>query len=129
MKNPPRLDGGRCYLGGCRSEFHCGVFDGEAHVAVGFCKATNGFRLVDSGFKHDQGDRHATACRLDDVDSLVTADMAGTHEDADAALDQLRVLHVYVDHEVFVHVAETRHRAGGDHVGDHLLRRGSLHAG
>ena len=33
-------------------------------------------------------------------------DFAGAHQDADAALDQLGVLHVHVDHQVFVHVAQ-----------------------
>src|SRR6202035_4856086 len=56
-------------------------------------------------------------------------DLADLHEDADAALDQLRVLHVHVDHEVVVDVAETGHGASGDHVEDHLLGGGGLHAG
>ena len=36
---------------------------------------------------------------------------------------------MHVDHEVVVDVAEPGHGAGGDHVEDHLLGGGGLHAG
>ncbi len=61
--------------------------------------------------------------------AVVAVDVAGLHQDADAALDQLGVLHVHVDHQVFVHIAQAGHGAGGDHVEDHLLGAGGLHAG
>src|ERR1700739_352459 len=109
--------------------FRCGVLDGEANVAVGVGKTADGLGFIDSGLEHDQGDGDAAPGRLDDFDGAVAADAAGSDENADAALDQLGVLHVDVDHEVFIDVAHAGHGAGGDHVGDHLLRGGGLHAG
>ena len=61
--------------------------------------------------------------------AVCAVDLAGAHQDANAALDQLGVLHVHVDHQVFVHIAQPGHGAGGDHVQDHLLRGAGLHAG
>src|SRR5580658_6460291 len=111
-----RLYGGLCELTALGSEFHRRIFNSQPHIAVGSGETANGFGLVDSGFEHDQRYRYAAACGLDDVNSRVTVDMAGPHQDADTTLYQLRVLHVHVDHEVFVHVAESRHGPGGDHV-------------
>ena len=102
-------------------EFEYCVFDCEADVAIGFRQAADCFRLVYLGFEHHKGDWNATAGALDSVHGCFAVDMAGSHEDADAALNQFGVLHVYVNHQVFVHVAEARHGAGGDHVQDHLL--------
>jgi hypothetical protein len=110
-------------------EFEAGVVDGEADVAVGFGEAADGFHLVDVGLEHDDGDGDGLAGGLDGADGGVAVDVADLHEDADAALDQLGVLHVHVDHEVVVDVAEPGHGAGGDHVEDHLLGGGGLHAG
>src|SRR5580658_6483375 len=114
---------------GCGLQIHGRVFDRQADVAAGFCQAADRFRFVDSGFEHDEGHGNASAGRLDDLDCFFTGNAAGANENPDAALDQLGVLHVHVDHQVFVHVAQPGHGAGGDHVGDHLLRRRSLHAG
>ncbi len=111
------------------SEFEDSVFDGEADVAVGFCEAADGFGFVDFGFEHDEGDGDAAAGGFDGVYGSLAVDAAGAHEDADAAFDELGVLHVYVDHEVFVDVAEACHGASGDHVEDHLLGGGGLHSG
>src|SRR5258708_10470759 len=110
-------------------EFEAGVVDGETDVAVRFGEAADGFHLVDVGFEHDYCYGDALAGGLDGADRGVAVDVADLHQDANAALDQLRVLHVHVDHEVVVDVAETGHGAGGDHVEDHLLGACGLHAG
>src|SRR5580698_11523781 len=109
-------------------ELQPGIVDREADVAVGFGKAAYGFHLVNVGFEHNDGDGNGFACGLDGANSGIAIDLAHLHEDADAALDKLRVLHVHVDHEVVVDVAKTGHGAGGDHVEDHLLGGGGLHA-
>src|SRR5882757_7312275 len=106
-----------------------GIVDGEANVAIGFGETADGFHLVDVGLEHDDGNGDEFSRGLDGADGGVAVDLADLHEDADAALDQLRVLHVHVDHEVVVDVAETGHGAGGDHVEDHLLGACGLHAG
>src|SRR5258708_742879 len=110
-------------------EFEAGVVDGETDVAVRFGEAADGFHLVDVGFEHDYCYGDALAGGLDGADRGVAVDVADLHEDADAALNELRVLHVHVDHEVVVDIAETGHGAGGDHVEDHLLGACGLHAG
>ena len=110
-------------------EFEAGVVDGEADVAVGFGEAADGFHLVDVGLEHDDGDGDGFAGGLDGADGGVAVDVADAHEHADAALDQLGILHVHVDHEVVVDVAKAGHGAGGDHVEHHLLGGAGLHAG
>src|ERR1700679_636532 len=110
-------------------EFQHRIIDRQPYIAVGLGKATNGFRLVDAGFEHHQGHRHTATCALDGVHSGLAVDFAGAHEDADAAFDELGVLHMHVDHQVLVHIAQTGHGAGGDHVEHHLLRAAGLHAG
>ena len=112
-----------------RLEFEPGVVDGETDVAVGLGEAADCFHLVDVGLEHDDGDGDGLACGLDGADRGVAVDVADLHQHADAALDQLGVLHVHVDHQVVVHVAEAGHGAGGDHVEDHLLGGRGLHAG
>src|ERR1017187_9959778 len=108
-------------------QFQDVVFDGEADVAVGFGETADCFGLVDLGLEHNQSYRHAAACAFDGVYRGGAVDLAGAHQDADSALDELGVLHVYIDHQVLVHVAQAGHGAGGDHVEDHLLRGGGLH--
>ena len=49
-------------------------------------------------------------------------------ENTDAALNQLCVLGMQIDHQVAIHVAETSHCSRGQHVENHLLRRAGLHA-
>ncbi len=110
-------------------ELEDGVFDREADVAVGFGEAADGFGFVDAGFEHHEGDGNAASCALDRVDRSLAADAAGAHENANAALYQLGVLHVDVHHQVLVDVAQPRHGASGDHVEHHLLRGARLHAG
>ena len=92
------------------------VFNREANVAIGFGKAADGFGLVDFGLEHDERDGNAAAGAFDGVHGGFAVDFAGAHQDADAALDQLGVLHVHVDHQVLVHIAEPSHGAGRDHV-------------
>src|ERR1039458_6181248 len=110
-------------------EFEAGVVDGQADVAGGLGQPGHGVHLVGIGLEHDHGDGDGFSGRLDGADGGVAVDIADLHEDADAALDQLGVLHVDVDHEVVVDVAQAGHGAGGDHVADHLLGGGGLHAG
>jgi hypothetical protein len=109
-------------------EFEAGVVDGQTNVAVGFGETAYGFHLIYIGLKHNYCDGNGLACGLDGANGGVAVDVAYLHEDADTTLDELRVLHVHVDHEVVVDVAETGHGASSDHVEDHLLGRGGLHA-
>src|ERR1700678_3049266 len=99
-------------------KFKTGVVDGQADVAVGFGEAADRFHLVDVGLEHDDGNGNGFACGLDGADRSFTVDVANLHQDTNAALNQLRVLHVHVAHEIVVDVAETSHCAGGDHVED-----------
>src|SRR5580700_8321159 len=110
-------------------DVHGGVFDGAADVAFGAGEAADGFGLVHIGFEHDQSDGDAATCGLDDIDGFFPSDFAGAHQDANSTLDELGVVHVHVHHQVFVHIAQAGHGTGGDHVGDHLLGGGGLHAG
>ncbi len=48
----------------------------------------------------------ASACALDGLYGGLAVDFAGVHENANAALDEFGILHVHVDHEVFVHIAK-----------------------
>ncbi len=93
-----------------------------------FARRRTASGLSTFGFEHDQGYGHAAACALDGVDGCGPVDLAGTHENTDAALDQFGVLHMHVDHQVLVHIAQPGHGAGGDHVQDHLLGAAGLHA-
>src|ERR1700677_85948 len=81
-------------------QFQDVVFDGEPHIAVGFGEAADGFRLVYPGFQHHKRYGDAAAGALDGVDGSGAVDIAGAHQDANAALYQLRILHVHVDHQV-----------------------------
>ena len=72
-----------------RLELEDVVFNGEADVAIGFSETADSFRLVDFGLEHNQGYGHAAAGALDGVDSGLAVDLAGAHENANAALDQL----------------------------------------
>ena len=49
--------------------------------------------------------------------------------DRDAAADELFVGGLHIHHQVAVHLAQPDHRAGGQHIQDHLLGRAALHAG
>src|SRR5205809_50869 len=49
-------------------------------------------------------------------------------QNSDAAFDELLVFQAYIDHEVAVDMAKTRHGAGGQHVEHHFLRGACLHA-
>ena len=116
-------------ISNCRLlQFQHVVFDSQPHIAVGLRQASNRFRLVHLGLQHHQRYRNAAACALDRIHRGLAIDFAGGHQHANAALNQLGVLHVHVDHQVLVHVAKPRHRAGGDHVQHHLLRGAGLHA-
>ena len=96
--------------------------------AYSVAPTTYGFHLVDVRLEHDDGDGNGFSRRLDGADRGVAVDVADLHQNANAELDELGVLHVYVDHQIVVHVAESRHGAGGDHVEDHLLGGRGLHA-
>ena len=47
----------------------------------------------------------------------------------DAAADEFFIGGLHVHHQVAVHLAQPDHRAGGQHIQDHLLGRAALHAG
>jgi hypothetical protein len=59
---------------------------------------------------------------------MTAIDVGGFFQDSHAALGELFVLQVNIDHQVAIHIPEAGHSAGGEHVQDHLLRRACLHA-
>src|ERR1035438_9682262 len=108
-------------------EFQDVIFDGQADVSVGLGQAPNRLRLIDFCFEHDQGHRHTASGTLDGLYGGGPVNLAGAHENSNAAFDEFRILHMDVDHEVLVHIAEPRHCAGGNHVEDHFLRCAGFH--
>src|SRR5277367_6396565 len=107
----PRSYPGNLYVAGVLQLKRC-IFDCQTNIAVRLSQATHRLGFVYARLEHHQGDGHAAPGRLDGEHGLVTVDLAGTHQNADAALHQLGVLHVHIDHEVVVDITKPGHRAG-----------------
>src|SRR5690554_694908 len=99
-----------------------------ADETSGRLQALPGNRGVDSSQNHHERRLDVPSCQFEHAAGLCIIHAGDGHDDAFGTLDQLLVGHLKVDHHVPVHLAESDHRGGGDHVEDQLLRGAAFHA-
>lgn len=100
-----------------------------ADVAICALQGGQGYGAGDSCGQHYKRYGRSIAGGFQRAGGGFAIGSGGEFEDSDGALEQLFVSRDHVHHQVAVDEAEAGHRSGGDHVQDHLVRRGSFHAG
>src|SRR5580704_9149797 len=104
------------------------LFQRRANYAECLPQAFLRLRPGQASLGHHNGHLNAAAGSVQRFHARFVAESRGLHHDANAALRQLTVLEMDIDHQVFIDEADAGHRSGGQHVYDHLLRRAGFHA-
>src|SRR5277367_6672307 len=68
-------------------QIHHRIFNCAAYIPIRLSQTAHSLLLVDIGLQHDQGNRHTASRGFDGAYGQVAIDVAGAHQDADAALD------------------------------------------
>src|ERR1035438_1048950 len=88
------ISGANCNQTSCRLQFENVVLNGQTHIPIRLGQPANSFRLIDFGFQHHKRYRNTAARAFDRLHSRRSIDAACAHQDANASLDKLGILHV-----------------------------------
>src|SRR5947209_11453210 len=98
QKQTPRARRGVCLpsVRTPQSDLQPRILDGQSDITVGLRQPPHGLHLIYTGLQHHNSNWNRFARGLDRTDRCIAIDIAHLHQYADAALDQLGILHVYV---------------------------------